>query len=111
MLFTERNYRSLALLCRMLAGAQGIPKNFPLFPYLTRAADCRSEVLFRQLLLADPACDAIAAKLGTATAAVRANDASYTKSLHDADYIKTHPDLSTQPLNNRWTSFFGVDRY
>jgi hypothetical protein len=110
MLFTERNYRSLALLCRVIAATLGIPKNFPLFPYLTRAHDCRSEVLFRQMLLADPACDAIATKLGTTTAAVRANDAAYTEWFHDADYTRTYRDGSTQARNNRWTSYFGVDR-
>jgi len=110
MLFTERNYRALALLCRALTASLGIPKNFPLFPYLTRAANCRNDVLFRQMLLADPACDAIATKLGTTTATVRANDTTYRKWYHDADYVKTYRNGNTQNRNNRWTLFFGVDR-
>jgi hypothetical protein len=111
MLFTERNYRSLALLCRVVTASLGIPKNFPLFPYLTRAHDCRNEVLFRQMILADPACDAIATKLGTTTATIRANAAAYRTWYHTGpDYTKTYPDGSTQPRNNKWTLFFGVDR-
>src|SRR5262245_12694924 len=110
-LFTERIYRSLALLCRAVTASLGIPKSFPLFPYLTRQTDARSDVLFRQMLLADPACDAIATKLGTTMAAVRANDDAYRRWYHDADYVKTYRDgRQPQNRNNRWTLFFGVDR-
>ena len=33
MIFTERDYRSLALLCRLLAEQYGVPRNFCVLPY------------------------------------------------------------------------------
>ena len=79
MLFTERNYRSLALLCRTICEQIGLPRNFPLFPYLQKnvATDIGDAAKFRKLILADPLCDGIATKLGTTTAAIQANDAAY----------------------------------
>ena len=60
-LFTERNYRALALLCRFLAERNGIPRNFPLLPYASVAHDTADAAVFRKLLLADPLADQIGA--------------------------------------------------
>lgn len=77
MLFTERDYRTLVLLCRLLAEQFGIPRNFLIFPYLARA-DRADPALFRRMILADQLGDAIARKLGTTIAVIQADGAPYT---------------------------------
>src|SRR4030095_303440 len=77
-LFSDRNYRSLALLCRLLAEQNGIPRNFPLLPWLDNTVDRTSSALFRKLLLSDQRRDQIAQKLGTTTAIVEANGTTFT---------------------------------
>ena len=97
MLFTERNYRSLALLCRLLAEQNGLPRNFPLLPYLDNARDATNAALFRKLILSDQRRDLIARKLGTTTAIIEANEAAFT-SFYNANSAR-----------RIWTRFFGWD--
>jgi hypothetical protein len=108
-LFTERNYRSLVLLCRQVAEEVGMPRNFPLFPYLTREHDVGDHTLFRKLILADQLCDEIAVKLGTTTNAIQANDQAYIDWYHGQDYTVPAPDgVHTEARNRYWTRFFGA---
>jgi hypothetical protein len=95
MLFTERNYRSLVLLCRLLAEQNGLPRNFPLLPYVDNGRDQADAGIFRQLILSDQRRDAIAVKLGTTTADIQANAAAYN-------------NFYTAARRNRiWRRFFG----
>ena len=97
MLFTERNYRTLALLCRLLAEQNGLPRNFPLLPYLDNARDATNAALFRKLILSDQRRDLIARKLGTTTAIIEANEAAFT-SFYNANSAR-----------RIWSRFFGWD--
>jgi hypothetical protein len=106
MLFSERNYRSLALLSRLIAEQNGLPRNFPLLPYLDDAQDGDTPGLFRQLLLSDQRCDAIAVKLGTTTAIVRANAAAFTTWYNSHTTRDGHGNFVS---NSAWQRFFGVD--
>lgn len=96
MVFTERDYRSLALLCRLLAEQNGLPRNFPLLPYLDVSSDRPSASIFRQLVLSDQTRDQIAQKLGTTTAVIEANGAAYNN-FYNANSVRA------------WGRFFGAD--
>ena len=73
MLFTERNFRSLVLLCRLLAEQNGLPRNLPLLPYASADPDRTNTAVFRKLILAEQRRDDIAVQIGTTTAAIQAN--------------------------------------
>ena len=108
MLFTERDYRSLALLCRLLAEQNSLPRNFPLLPYLDVEHDQPSAALFRQLILSDQRRDEIAQKLGTTTAIIQANGAAFTQWYSGPD--DRWVDHSGNHRTGRiWNRFFGVD--
>jgi len=94
-LFTERDYRSLALLCRFLAERNGIPRNFPLLPYASVEKDVADPAVFRQLLVADPLADQIGAKLTVNMADARAGNAAFTQA------YKTHH-------TEWWARYFGL---
>ncbi|MEP7153157.1 MAG: hypothetical protein ABI856_15735, partial [Nitrospira sp.] len=96
MLFTERDYRTLALLCRLLAEQNGLPRNFPLLPYLDVDNDNADSGLFRQLILSDQRGDVIAVKLGTTTEVIQANAAAY-RTFYNAHSLGI------------WRRFFGVN--
>jgi hypothetical protein len=93
-LFTERDYRSLTLLCRFVLEYNGIPRGFPLLPY-ANVDHLRNAAVFRKLLLADPARDQIAAHLGLHVEDVRANNATYLNA-YGAD------------VTMLWNRFFGA---
>ena len=97
MLITDRDYRTLALLCRLLAEQVGIPRNFPLLPYVDNDRDGASPAVFRQLILSDQRRDSIAAKLGTTTAIIQANGAAYANFYNNANRARI------------WSRFFGWD--
>ncbi len=99
-LFTERDYRSLASLCRFLAENNSIPRNFPTLPYVTRGNDSGNSAVFRELLLGDPTCDQIANRLGLNLAVVRAGGDPW-----NAVYTSTAPGVSAL---TRWKNFFGL---
>ena len=67
MLFTERNYRSLVLLCRYLAEELGIPRNFPVLPYEQMENNIDSVDHFRKIVVSDERADLIAQAAGTNT--------------------------------------------
>jgi hypothetical protein len=92
-LFTERDYRSLALLCRLALEQNGIPRNFPLLPY-ANVERLRNAAIFRKLLLADAARDQIATHLGLTLADVQANNATYQTAYHNQEA-------------SLWNRFFG----
>ena len=95
MIFTERNYRTLVLLCRLLAEQFEIPRNFLVLPYLSRT-DRSNAALFRSMILADQLGDAIAQKLGTTTAVIQTSGAPYTT------WYNLHHDAN-------WSRFFGAN--
>jgi hypothetical protein len=94
-LFTERDYRSLATLCRFLAEDQLIARNFPTLPYAARDSDSGNAAIFRQLLLGDPTCDQIAGRLGLDVAVARAGGTAWTTA------------YAVAPLRF-WKGFFGL---
>jgi hypothetical protein len=94
-LFTERNYRAMALLCRFLAERNGIPRNFPLLPYASVAHDAADPVVFRKLLLADPLADQIGAKLVVDMAVARAGGQAFAN-IHAPKHAEW------------WQRFFGL---
>jgi N-acetylmuramoyl-L-alanine amidase len=95
-LFTERDYRSLALLCRFVLECNGIPRNFPLLPYASSEFDTEDATLFRKLILADPLRDQIAAALGLNMPVLQAGGKAFAKV-----YAPLHARL--------WSRFFGTN--
>ena len=53
MLFTEWQYRSLALLTRYLCEALLVPRNFPVVPHARRDHTITNQIVFKQIVLAD----------------------------------------------------------
>jgi hypothetical protein len=102
MIFTEQNYRSLVLLCRLLAEQNGLPRNFLLLPWLQTGDNGNSD-LFRKLLLSDQRSDLIATKLGLNVADVQANNATYTGGYRAAFWSRylgvnpAHPNAADLP--------------
>src|SRR6185503_9629210 len=84
-LFTERDYRSLALLCRFLLERNGLPRNFPLLPWASSEFDTADAVLFRKLLMADALRDQIAAALGLNLAVLQGGGNAFAQA-----YAPTH---------------------
>jgi hypothetical protein len=95
MLFTERNFRTLVLLCRLLAERYGLPRNFPVLPYASADSDRTNSDIFRRLILAEQRRDEIVVQLGTTTATIQANTAQFT-SWYNAN-----------PMD-RWSRLFGA---
>jgi len=121
MLFTERNYRTLALLCRLLAEQYEIPRNLPLLPYLDNSTDGKSAALFRKLILSDQKCDLIAHKLGIDTKTINANGAAFTDWYTSNNQMVPQKGKDGKPQkgkdgkivlvfqsNTAWSRFFGV---
>jgi hypothetical protein len=94
MIFTERNYRSLALLCRLLTEQYGVPRNFCVLPYTKLSGDTGNSTILRKLILADERQDMMARKFGVTIADIQ-NTAS---SFGTAGAAKVAP---------WWRSFFG----
>jgi hypothetical protein len=94
MLFTERNFRSLVLLVRLLAEQNGLPRNFPLLPYVSADPDWVNVALFRRLILAEQRRDDIAVQIGTTTATIQANTPEFVA------WYETNSKL-------RWSRMFG----
>ncbi len=107
MLFTERNYRSLALLCRLIAEQYDIPRNFLLFPY-SGINEQSSSDLFRRLFLSYERRDLIATKLGLQVADVQANNATFTNA-YAAGAYGVVVDHNTEQRRPMWGRFFGWD--
>jgi hypothetical protein len=95
MLFTERNFRTLVLLCRLLVEQNGLPRNFPLLPYLSADGDWTDAALFRRLILAEQRGDEIAVQVGTTRAAIQANTPQFTQ------LYQAHP-------KETWSRLFGA---
>lgn len=96
MIFTERDYRTLVLLCRLIAEQYEIPRNFVVLPYLKRGDN--NAVRFRRMLLSDQLGEAIATKLGTTRAVIAADGAPYT----------TWYNAAPGPAA-KWSRFFGAN--
>jgi hypothetical protein len=105
MLFTERNYRSLVLLCRYLAEQLQLPRNFPVFPWEAMDQNITSVDKFRKIVLADERSDYIAQAALTTTAALTANAPTlagwYTQQIHARDgTFKQHNMAWRKMLDN-----------
>jgi hypothetical protein len=109
MIFTERNYRSLALLCRLVAEQYGIPRNFLLLPY-SGINEQSSSDLFRKLFLSYERQDLIATKLGLNVPDVQANNATFTGAYTAGQYT-TVVDGNTEQRRPMWGRFFGWDAH
>ncbi|MGH9888357.1 MAG: peptidoglycan recognition protein family protein, partial [bacterium] len=73
MLFTERNFRTLVLLCRFLTEKNSLPRNFPLLPYSVADTDWTNAATFRKLILAEQRADDIAVQIGTTKTDIQAS--------------------------------------
>jgi hypothetical protein len=94
--FTERDYRSLALLCRFLLERNGLPRNFPLYPWASSEFDTNNAAIFRGLLMADPLRDQIAAALGINVTVLKAGGDAFAQF-----YAPRFASL--------WSRFFGLN--
>jgi len=92
-IFTERDYRGLALLTRLLCEQYSVPRNFPILPYSKIDTDGATSAVFRKIILADERRDLLATKIGLNIADIQSNDV--TNFQHK--YTKT-----------MWARFFGV---
>jgi hypothetical protein len=92
MIFAERDYRSLVLLCRLLTEHYGVPRNFCILPYSKVDADGGNTDILRKLILADERQDMFAHKCGMAVTDIQNKTAAYTG----------------QNSRTLWYRFFGV---
>ncbi len=92
MIFTERDYRSLALLARLLAEQYGVPRNFCILPYSKGDSDGGDRDILRKLILADERQDMVARKCGLTAADIQNKTNAYT----------------SQNNSTLWYRFFGV---
>ena len=111
MLFTEANYRTLALLCRYLAEQLKVPRNFTLLPYEERAANVDNVANFRKIVLADERAEMITAMLGKTVADFAANAATLQQWYHDDKIAARDPNpalahrLRGKRHNVAWSDF------
>ena len=80
MLFTERDYRSLALLVRLLFEKYGVPRNFCILPYSKRDADGGDHDILRKIILADERQEMMARKFGMTVADIQNRTNTWTNS-------------------------------
>ena len=80
MIFTERDYRSLALLVRLLFEKYGVPRNFCILPYLKQDADAGNLDNLRMIVLADERQDMMARKFGMTVADIQNRTHAWTSS-------------------------------
>ncbi|MEO8620017.1 MAG: hypothetical protein ABI625_03055 [bacterium] len=95
MLFTERDFRTLVLLCRFLLEKNGLPRSFPLLPYASADQDRTSVATFRNLILAEQRGDEIAVQMGTTKPIIQANAPAF------AAWYGPH-------ATEKWSRLFGV---
>ena len=113
MLFTEPNFRSLVLLCRYLAEQFGIPRTFPVLPYVTMDAQSspggnqRSQAdMFRRFILCDERADLLAQAAGTTFNLVSNNDASLPSFFHNQIVQNQDAHGNVFHHNQAWTNMF-----
>jgi hypothetical protein len=94
MIFTERDYRSLALLCRLLTEQYGIPRNFCVLPYAKLSGDTSNSTILRKLILADERQDMMARKFGVTIADIQNTASSFGTA-------------GAAKVATLWRSFFG----
>jgi N-acetylmuramoyl-L-alanine amidase len=92
-LFTERDYRSLALLVRLIFEKYGVPRNFCILPWSKVDADGNNKDILRKTMLADERREMMARKLHITVADIQNRTNAWT-------------GLNNQ---NTWFKFFGVD--
>ena len=109
MLFSEANYRTLALLCRYLAEELGIPRNFTLLPYEEREPNLNDVANLRKIVLADERAEMITRMLGKTIADFTANGKAlsdwYTEQVSHRD--PSPANRSHGKVHNvAWSNFF-----
>jgi hypothetical protein len=92
MIFTERDYRSLALLVRLLFEKYGVPRNFCILPWSKVDADGSLRDTLRKIILADERQDMMARKFGIAITDIQNRTNAWT----------------SQNNQTLWFRFFGV---
>jgi hypothetical protein len=114
MLFTEANMRSLVLLCRYLAEQTGIPRNFPVLPYVTMdqqstlgAGSAAAQVaVLRRFIMCDERANELATAAGTSFEKIDNNDISLPAWFQSK--IVTNQNTSGDHFthNTAWTGMF-----
>jgi len=113
MLFTEPNFRSLVLLCRYLAELFGIPRNFPVFPYVTMDGQSSpggnqqtQKDMFRRFILCDERADLLAQAAGSNLADVTNDVAGLPATFHNQ--IAQNQDAKGHIFHHNvgWTNMF-----
>ncbi len=131
MIFTERQYRSWALLTRYLCEALLVPRNFPVLPHARRDHGITRSDWFKQLVLADEHFDMIVAGLSgnyhgtqlgfvaTDFTSAAAADASHLTAQYTASVAAQNAfvffqlngvDWKNTQLNLAWLRFFDFYR-
>jgi hypothetical protein len=114
MLFTEPNFRSLVLLCRYLAELFGIPRNFPVLPYVTMdgqsnpgAANQQNQKdMFRRFILCDERAELLAQAAGTTFNLVNNDDAALPGFFQSHIVQNLDPRGHVFHHNTAWTNMF-----
>ncbi|HEY4358993.1 MAG TPA: peptidoglycan recognition family protein [Acidobacteriaceae bacterium] len=114
MLFTEPNFRSLVLLCRYLAEQVGIPRNFPILPYVTMdqqslqaTGSAAGEVAkFRSFVMADERANLLATAAGTTIDKINNNDASLPSWFQSKIVLNHDAHGNAFTHNTAWTGMF-----
>ena len=109
-LFTEADYRTLALLTRMRAESYGVPRNFPLLPYADRPNNVDDVQTLRRLVLADERGDMMIRMFERTRDEFTSNAASlqswYQGRRGSVTRFKRDGTPYQAPLNGAWTDFF-----
>ena len=103
MLFTERDYGSLALLCRLLTAQYGVPRNFGVLPYAMLANDATDSTVLRKLLLADERLEMMARKLGLTVQNIQNNEPAFST-------VNAAGHSDAGKVADMWRAFFGFKR-
>lgn len=106
-LFSEMQYRTLALLARYLAEERAIPRNIPLLPHDLRADLVSDGLRFRRILLAEPGFAQLVTELaadGVGLAAIDFDPANLAgfDALYDAEIQAISATMRRR--NRAWTS-------
>lgn len=120
MLFSDAQYRSLALLGRYLAERWKVPRKFPLRPHLLRSRNWRADnsEIYRALVDADPMKDILIRTQLTAApiicpAATYATEAglraAYRRGIYTASWT-SGGTVKSHRVNRLWTRFFSSYR-
>ncbi|HEX6395934.1 MAG TPA: N-acetylmuramoyl-L-alanine amidase [Steroidobacteraceae bacterium] len=109
-LFTDADYRSLALLSRLMTAELGVPRNFPLLPYQDRGSNANDVGTLRRLVLADERGDAMISMFGRTREEFTSNAATldqwYKTCRYQVTRVRGDGTTYRETANTAWTDFF-----